>query len=97
MRGSTPRRGASNLPATKGSFMSRFCKKNFERIIAEIEKSERKGDNYWLPIGILEIMYDDDCGYIDEYFEKQPQYRDSNELWYRLQLHIEMIEGDDLK
>ena len=77
--------------------MSRFCKKNFEKIITEIERAEECGDNHWLSIGILEIMYDDHCGYIDEYFEKDPQYRDVNKLWSKLQMHIEAIEGDDLK
>ena len=77
--------------------MSRFNRKNFEKIITEIETAEKLGDNFWLSVGILEFMFDDDCGYIDEYFETKEEDRDVNALWSKLQAHIDLIEGDDLK
>ena len=42
--------------------MSKFSKGNFTIVIQEIEEMERNGENIWVPIGILEIMYDDDYG-----------------------------------
>lgn len=64
--------------------MSKITKQNFEKIIAEIESMEIKEENIWIPIGILEIMYDDDIGYIDEYFHKESKFRDLNMLWDNL-------------
>lgn len=78
--------------------MSRFNYKNFKRIIEEIELVEGEQGNIWLPIGILEIMYDDDCGYIDQYFHTHPRNkRKIDKLWDKLIFHIDLIEGDDLK
>ena len=42
--------------------MSKFHKTNFKKIISEIEKMELEDQNIWVPIGILEYMYDDDYG-----------------------------------
>lgn len=69
--------------------MSRFKKHNFEKIIKEIELIEAEQGNIWLPIGILEIMYDDDCGYIDRYFHTHPRnQRNLEQLWIDLQSHL---------
>ena len=68
--------------------MSRFSKNNFIRIIREIEEMEQNGENIWVPIGILEIMYDDDCAWIDEYFNIIPALRDVNILWNKIQMHL---------
>lgn len=46
----------------------RFNRNNFARIIREIEYMEDKGENIWVPIGILEYMYEDDHMEIDKYF-----------------------------
>lgn len=73
--------------------MSRFTKSNFEKIIKELELVEEEQGNIWLPIGILEIMYDDDYGYIDDYFHTHPRnLRDIDKLWINLQSHIKLIE-----
>lgn len=48
--------------------MAKFDKDNFEKMIIYIESMEMKHENIWIPIGILEVMYDDDIGYIDRYF-----------------------------
>lgn len=42
--------------------MSRFSKGNFITVIREIEAMEQNDENIWVPIGILEMMYEDDCG-----------------------------------
>lgn len=68
--------------------MSRFSKENFIRIIRQIEKMEQNNENIWVPIGILEIMYDDDCAWIDEYFNIIPELRDVNILWNKIQMHL---------
>lgn len=47
---------------------NRFSRNNFVRIIREIEYMESKGENIWVPIGILEYMYQDDNMEIDKYF-----------------------------
>lgn len=50
---------------------------------------ERNGENIWVPIGILEIMYEDDYGWIDKYFSTSPETRDSVDvLWYKIQMHL---------
>lgn len=38
----------------------------------EIEKMQAENENIDVPIGILEVMYDDDFGWIDDYFSKNP-------------------------
>lgn len=69
--------------------MSKFSKGNFIIVIREIEEMERNGENIWVPIGILEIMYDDDYGWIDKYFSTSPEARDSVDiLWYKIQMHL---------
>lgn len=50
-------------------------------IIHEIEDMEAADQNIWIPIGILEIMYDDYMGYIDNYFHQNKEKRDINQLW----------------
>ena len=89
MRGSTPRRGASQSSVMKGSCMSRFTKTNFKRIIKEIEDAESRGDNFWIPVGILEVMYDDDYGWIDEHFHTESLYRNVDKLWDKLQKNFD--------
>lgn len=42
--------------------MARFQKNNFYLVIYEIEQMEKGGENIWVPIGILEYMYNDDNG-----------------------------------
>lgn len=68
--------------------MSRFTKNNFNRVINEIENAEAADENIWIAIGILEVMYDDDCGYIDQYFHSPKAKRDKEDLWAKLQGHI---------
>lgn len=52
--------------------MSSFNIYNFEEIVHEIEDvEEEQTQASWIAIGILEKMYDDDAGYIDEYFTSQ--------------------------
>lgn len=48
-------------------------------IIHEIEDMEAADQNIWVPIGILEIMYDDYAGIIDKYFHSEN--RDIDKLW----------------
>lgn len=48
-------------------------------IIHEIEDMEAADQNIWVPIGILEIMYDDYAGIIDNYFHSKE--RDIDKLW----------------
>ena len=38
----------------------------------EIEKMAAADQNIDVPIGILEVMYDDDFGWIDDYFNENP-------------------------
>ena len=48
-------------------------------IIHEIEEMEAADQNIWVPIGILEIMYNDYTGIIDNYFHSKD--RDIDKLW----------------
>jgi hypothetical protein len=48
--------------------LSKFSKDNFKLILQEIEKMQAANENINVPIGILERMYDDYQGYIDNYF-----------------------------
>jgi len=69
--------------------MSKFDKKNFLRIIKEIELMWYNDENIWVPIGILEFMYDDNAGWIDKYFEgfcKGYQPYTKEELWNKISL-----------
>lgn len=51
-------------------------------IIREIEKMEASDQNIWVPIGILETMYDDDFGWIDYYFHSPKGLRNNLDfLW----------------
>ena len=59
--------------------MAKFSKNNFIMIIHEIEDMEAADQNIWVPIGILEIMYDDYAGIIDRYFHSKD--RDIEKLW----------------
>lgn len=54
---------------------NRFSRNNFVRIIREIEYMESKGENIWVPIGILEYMYQDDNMEIDKYFHSSRDKR----------------------
>lgn len=71
--------------------MSRFSKSNFVRIIKEIEKMERNDENIWVPVGILEYMYDDDLGLIDRYFLTPLESRNVNILWQNILLNLRKI------
>lgn len=42
--------------------MAKFSKNNFKLIMREIEKMQAENENIDVPIGILEVMYDDDFG-----------------------------------
>lgn len=66
-----------------------FDLKNFCRVIREIEIMEERDENIWVPIGILEYMYSDDCGYIDNYFRLEKVERDSEVLYRQLIYHLE--------
>ena len=61
--------------------MARFSKNNFKMIIHEIEDMEAADQNIWVPIGILEYMFDDYIGYTDNYFHQDKEKRDINQLW----------------
>lgn len=63
--------------------MAQFDKNNFKNIISEIEQMETKKENIWVPIGILEYMYNDFKGYIDNYFSIESN-RDVDQLWDNL-------------
>ena len=63
--------------------MAQFDKNNFKNIISEIEQMETKKENIWVPIGILEYMYNDFKGYIDNYFSIESN-RDIDQLWDNL-------------
>ena len=45
---------------------------------------EAADQNIWIPIGILEIMYDDYYGLIDEYFHSKKDRRDQDRLYDNL-------------
>lgn len=49
-------------------------------IIKEIEDMEAADQNIWVPIGILEIMYDDYYGHIDNYFHTDKKIRNVEQL-----------------
>ena len=61
--------------------MAKFSKNNFKMIIHEIEDMEAADQNIWVPIGILEYMFDDYTGCIDNYFHQAKEQRDVNQLW----------------
>lgn len=64
--------------------MAKFSKANFILIINEIEEMEDTFQNIWVPIGILEMMYDDYIGIIDRYFHSEKSERNIDALWYDL-------------
>ena len=68
--------------------MSRFKEEQFYQIIDNIEKAEFRDEDIWIAVGILEMMYDDDCGWLDKYFCLAPQERCKKDLWKKLQDHI---------
>ena len=61
--------------------MAKFSKNNFIMIIKEIEDMEAADQNIWVPIGILEIMYDDYYGHIDNYFHADKKIRNVEQLY----------------
>lgn len=63
--------------------MSRFNEENFYQIISAIETMDTPHDQ-GVAIGILEVMYDDDIGYIDNYFQTSKFDRDKEKLWKNL-------------
>ena len=64
--------------------MAKFSKNNFRLIIEEIEDSESYGENIWIAVGILEIMYDDYVGILDQYFHLEKKDRDIDKLWDKI-------------
>lgn len=60
--------------------MSRFNEENFRQILAATEEYEYQGNTPWIVVGILEKMYDDDAGYIDQYFSLPYGLRDTEDL-----------------
>ena len=64
--------------------MSKFRKANLNLILDEIEIMEINNENIWVPIGILEMMYDDDKGAFDCYFHTH--YSERNREWLFKQL-----------
>ena len=68
--------------------MSRLNKWEFKQVIENLERDEMKDDNIWVAIGILERMFNDDCGWIDEYFNTSFVARNWENLWDKLQDHI---------
>jgi len=61
--------------------LAKFSKNNFKMIIHEIEDMEAADENIWVPIGILEMMYDDYSGLIDEYFHTKKEKRNVDRLY----------------
>ena len=76
----------------KGSHVSRFSKSNFICVIKQIEEMEQREENIWVPIGILEYMYDDDVGLIDYYFNQPYEKRDPTILFNNLDLQLRIIK-----
>lgn len=66
--------------------MSKFSKNNFYMVIHEIEEMEKQNQNIWVPIGILEIMYDDNKGWLDFWFHNEPDLRNIEWLWDKLNM-----------
>ena len=64
--------------------MAEFLKNNFRMVIKEIEDMEFKNENIWVPIGILEYMFEDDIGYIDQYFHSKKEERNIDLLYLNL-------------
>ena len=64
--------------------MSKFKEKNFRQILAATEEYEHQGNSPWIVVSVLEMMYDDDAGYIDEYFSLPYGLRDTDELVKRI-------------
>ena len=63
--------------------MAKFSKNNFKLIVREIEKMQAANENIDVPIGILEVMYDDYWGRIDDFFrvEKEITNHDIDDLF----------------
>ena len=64
--------------------MAKFSKNNFHMIINEIQEMEKENQNIWVPIGCLEVMYEDDYGWIDYYFHSDPKDRNVDFLWNQI-------------
>lgn len=56
--------------------MAKFSKNNFKLIIREIEKMQAADENIDVPIGILEVMYEDYWGHIDNFFRSESKITD---------------------
>ena len=68
--------------------MSRFNKEQFNQVIFNMRQAQKNGENIGLPLGILEYMFDDDAGYIDEFFSQNQSPIKLEELWNKLQGQI---------
>lgn len=64
--------------------MSKFRKANLNLILNEIEIMEANDENIWVPVGILEMMYDDDKGAFDYYFHARQSERNREWLFKHL-------------
>ena len=53
-------------------------------VINEIQDMEVEDQNIWIPIGCLEVMYEDNFGWIDYFFHSDPQDRNIDWLWDQL-------------
>jgi hypothetical protein len=65
--------------------MNKFSKNNFLMIIKEIEEMESLDQNIWVPIGILERMYDN-YNDIDDYFHSKREDRNVENLYKQLNM-----------
>ena len=63
--------------------MSKLTKEQFKSVIYNLERIENT-DDIWVAIGILERMYDDDIGYIDNFFHNHWECRDIEDLWEKI-------------
>lgn len=59
----------------------KISRANFFYILNEIEVMEVNEENIWLPIGLLELLVEDNIGFIDHYFHSPQKFRDREELW----------------
>lgn len=60
--------------------MSRFNKEQFYQVISNIQDAKKKDENIGLSLGILEFMYNDDAGYLDEFFSQDKSVVELEEL-----------------
>lgn len=65
--------------------MSKLNREEFKKFLYYIESMEFRNEGIWIPIHILERMYDDEKdGYISKYFDTPVTKRDKNILCQQL-------------